>query len=137
MHAGWMALRTLQSDQSVKNAKLKPGTVKRIFKYGATYRKDLIFFVFTVVIDAILVITTPLLLKDLIDKGVIPKDSTIVVRLALLVGIIAVLNAAINMWNRWSSAKIGEGLIYDLRSEVFDHVQKQSIAFLPEPKLGR
>ena len=136
MHAGWMALRTLQSDQSVKNAKLKPGTVKRIFKYGATYRKDLIFFVFTVVIDAILVITTPLLLKDLIDKGVIPKDSTVVVRLALLVGIIAVLNAAINMWNRWYSAKIGEGLIYDLRSEVFDHVQKQSIAFFTRTQTG-
>lgn len=136
MHAGWMALRTLQSDQSVKNAKLRPGTVKRIFKYGATYRKDLIFFVFTVVVDAILVITTPLLLKDLIDKGVIPKDSSIVVRLALLVGIIAVLNAAINMWNRWYSAKIGEGLIYDLRSEVFDHVQKQSIAFFTRTQTG-
>ena len=136
MHAGWMALRTLQSDQSVKNAKLKPGTVRRIFSYGTNYRTDLIFFVISVVIDAVLVITTPLLLRDLIDKGVIPKDNAVVIRLALLVGVIAIANAAINMWNRWYSAKIGEGLIYDLRAEVFDHVQRQSIAFFTRTQTG-
>ena len=136
MHAGWMALRTLQSDQSVKSAKLKPGTVRRILRYATNYRYDLIFFVISVVIDAVLVITTPLLLRDLIDKGVIPKNSTLVVKLALLVGVIALANAAINMWNRWYSAKIGEGLIYDLRSEVFDHVQKQSIAFFTRTQTG-
>ena len=136
MHAGWMALRTLQSDQSVKNAKLKPGTVKRIFSYSSNYRSDLIFFVISVIIDAILVITTPLLLKDLIDKGVIPKNNSVVIKLALLVGVIAIINAAINMWNRWYSAKIGEGLIYDLRAEVFNHVQKQSIAFFTRTQTG-
>jgi ATP-binding cassette subfamily B protein len=136
MHAGWMALRTLQSDQSVKNAKLKPGTLRRIFSYSSNYRIDLIFFVITVIIDAVLVISTPLLLKDLIDKGVIPKDSSVVVRLSLLVGVIALANAAINMWNRWYSAKIGEGLIYDLRSQVFNHVQKQSIAFFTRTQTG-
>ena len=136
MHAGWMALRTLQSDQSVKDAKLKPGTIRRIFSYSSNYRIDLIFFVISVIVDAVLVISTPLLLKDLIDKGVIPKDSSVVVRLSLLVGIIAVANAAINMWNRWYSAKIGEGLIYDLRSQVFNHVQKQSIAFFTITQTG-
>ena len=136
MHAGWMALRTLQSDQSVKDAKLKPGTIRRIFSYSSNYRIDLIFFVISVIVDAVLVISTPLLLKDLIDKGVIPKDSSVVVRLSLLVGIIAVANAAINMWNRWYSAKIGEGLIYDLRSQVFNHVQKQSIAFFTRTQTG-
>ncbi|MEY4444231.1 MAG: hypothetical protein RL301_310, partial [Actinomycetota bacterium] len=100
------------------------------------YRIDLIFFVITVIIDAVLVISTPLLLKDLIDKGVIPKDSSVVVRLSLLVGVIALANAAINMWNRWYSAKIGEGLIYDLRSQVFNHVQKQSIAFFTRTQTG-
>ena len=136
MHAGWMALRTLQSDQSVKDAKLKPGTIRRIFSYSSNYRIDLIFFVISVIVDAVLVISTPLLLKDLIDKGVIPKDSSVVVRLSFLVGIIAVANAAINMWNRWYSAKIGEGLIYDLRSQVFNHVQKQSIAFFTRTQTG-
>ncbi|MEN9679431.1 MAG: hypothetical protein RLZ57_560 [Actinomycetota bacterium] len=136
MHAGWMALRTLQSDQSVKNAKLKPGTIRRIFSYSSNYRIDLLFFVVTVIIDAVLVISTPLLLKELIDRGVIPKDSSVVVRLSLLVGVIAVANAAINMWNRWYSAKIGEGLIYDLRSQVFNHVQKQSIAFFTRTQTG-
>jgi ATP-binding cassette subfamily B protein len=131
-----MALRTLQSDQSVKNAKLKPGTIRRIFSYSSNYRIDLLFFVVTVIIDAVLVISTPLLLKELIDRGVIPKDSSVVVRLSLLVGVIAVANAAINMWNRWYSAKIGEGLIYDLRSQVFNHVQKQSIAFFTRTQTG-
>jgi ATP-binding cassette subfamily B protein len=72
----------------------------------------------------------------LIDEGVIPKDPTVVTNLAILVGLLAIADAAINMLGRYFSSRIGEGLIYDLRSLVFAHVQKQSIAFFTRTQTG-
>lgn len=136
MHAGWMAMRALTSDQSVKNAKLKPGTLKRIFSYAKPYKNVFILFFFALIVDAVLTIATPLLLKRLIDDAVIPKNGALVTQLALLVGLIAILSALFNIVIRWWSARIGEGLIYDLRSQVFEHVQSQSIAFFTRTQTG-
>jgi ATP-binding cassette, subfamily B, bacterial len=136
MHAGWMALRTLSSDQSVKSAKLKPGTLKRIFAYAIPYKSTFILFLFCLIADAFLTIATPLLLRELIDKGVIPKDRALVTTMAIAVAVLAILTAAVNIVVRWISSKIGEGLIYDLRSQVFRHVQEQSIAFFTRTQTG-
>ena len=136
MHAGWMAMRALTSDQSVKDAKLKPGTLKRILKYAIPYRTIFILFFIALIVDAVLTIATPLLLKSLIDDGVIPKNGPLVTKLALFVGVIAILSAAFNIIIRWWSSRIGEGLIYDLRSQVFEHVQSQSIAFFTRTQTG-
>ena len=132
----WMSFRTLTQDQSVKDQKLKPGTVKRIARYALPYKRSLIFFLVTVIIDAMLVVSTPLLLRRLVDEGVIPGDSSLVTRLALLVGLIAVGDALVNMIGRWFSARIGEGLIFDLRTQVFQHIQRQSIAFFTRTQTG-
>ena len=136
MHAGWMALRTLSSDQSVKSAKLKPGTLKRIASYAIPYKSIFVIYFFALIIDAILTVATPLLLKELVDKGVIPKDGALVTRMAFAVGVLAVASALINILVRWISSRIGEGLIYDLRSQVFRHVQEQSIAFFTRTQTG-
>lgn len=135
-HAMWMSFRTLTQDQSVKDQKLKPGTVKRIAAYAIPYKKYLALFLLTVIVDAVLVVATPLLLKRLIDDGVIPGDSDLVTTLALTVGFIAIADALFNMVGRWFSAQIGEGLIYDLRTQVFTHIQKQSIAFFTRTQTG-
>ena len=135
-HAMWMTFRSITADPSVKETKLKPGTVKRILSYGMGYRRYLFFFLATVVVDAFLIVSTPLLLRKLIDDGVLPKDSGLVTQLALAVGALAILDAIMNVIGRWFSARIGEGLIYDLRSEVFAHVQKQSIAFFTRTQTG-
>ncbi|MEY3400219.1 MAG: hypothetical protein RLZZ486_687, partial [Actinomycetota bacterium] len=132
----WMSFRSLTQDQSVKDQKLKPGTVRRIASYALPYKNNLLLFLITVIIDALLVVTTPLLLKRLIDEGVIPGDSGLVTRLALLVGAIAIADALISMVGRWFSARIGEGLIYDLRTQVFQHIQRQSIAFFTRTQTG-
>ncbi|MEY3714226.1 MAG: hypothetical protein RJB59_29 [Actinomycetota bacterium] len=132
----WMSFRSLTQDQSVKDQKLKPGTVRRIASYALPYKNNLLLFLITVIIDALLVVTTPLLLKRLIDDGVIPGDSGLVTRLALLVGAIAIADALISMVGRWFSARIGEGLIYDLRTQVFQHIQRQSIAFFTRTQTG-
>ena len=131
-----MSFRSLTADQSVKNQKLKPGTISRITRFAIPYKILLIFFMITVVIDALLIIASPLLLRKLIDDGVIPKDFELVTSLAVLVGIIAILDAVFSMIGRWFSARIGEGLIYDLRKQVFEHVQRQSIAFFTRTQTG-
>ena len=131
-----MSFRSLTQDQSVKDQKLKPGTVKRIALYAMPYKQSLILFLITVIIDALLVVSTPLLLRKLIDEGVVPGNSALVTRLALLVGLIALADAAVSMIGRWFSARIGEGLIYDLRTQVFRHIQKQSIAFFTRTQTG-
>ena len=136
VQAVWSAHRTMTADPSVKNQKLKPGTIKRIFSFAQPYRLYLTIFLITVVIDAFLVVATPLLLRQLIDDGVIPKNGELITRLALIVGLLAVADAIMSIIGRWFSARIGEGLIYDLRSQVFQHVQKQSIAFFTRTQTG-
>jgi ATP-binding cassette subfamily B protein len=136
MHATWMSFRSLTADQSVKNQKLKTGTLGRIISFAKPYKISLIFFLITVVIDAFLVVATPLLLRQLIDEGVIPGNGELVTKLAFAVGLIALADAAFNMIGRLFSARIGEGLIYDLRKLIFAHVQRQSIAFFTRTQTG-
>ena len=126
----------MSSDQSVKHQKLKAGTLKRIFSFALPYRKFLSIFIFTVIIDAILVVATPLLLRSLVDEGVIPGRPDVVTRYAVIVAALAIADAGFSMLGRWFSSRIGEGLIYDLRSQVFEHVQKQSIAFFTRTQTG-
>lgn len=126
----------MTADSSVKEQKLKPGTIKRIFTFARPYRKNIIIFLATVVVDAALVVATPLLLKRLIDEGVIPKNTEVVTNLAIMVGLLAIADAGFNMLGRYFSSRIGEGVIYDLRSLVFAHVQKQSIAFFTRTQTG-
>jgi len=134
--APWMMYRSMTQDQSVKNTKLKPGTLKRIISFASPYKKDVTFFLLTVIIDAILVITTPLLLSRLIDDGVIPKNGGVVTVIAFAIAGLALLDALMNIVGRWFSSQIGEGLIFDLRSQVFEHVQRQSIAFFTRTQTG-
>ncbi len=126
----------MTADPSVKNQKLKPGTVKRIISFAQPYKLHISIFLITVVIEALLIVTSPLLLRQLIDKGVIPKNGELVTKLALAVALIAIFDALMSIVGRWFSARIGEGLIYDLRSQVFEHVQRQSVAFFTRTQTG-
>jgi ATP-binding cassette subfamily B protein len=136
MHATWMSFRSLTQDQSVKDQKLKPGTIKRIVSFAVPYKNSLVIYLITVVLDALLVVATPLLLRRLIDHGVIPGNADLVTKLAIAVGVLAIFDALLSMAGRWFSARIGEWLIYDLRTQVFQHVQRQSIAFFTRTQTG-
>jgi ATP-binding cassette, subfamily B, bacterial len=116
--------------------KLPPGTVRRILGYARPYKKDIAAFLVIVVIDAALVAATPLLLKRIVDDGVLRGDRQLVVTLALLVAAIALFDAGLSLTQRWFSSRIGEGLIYHLRTEVFDHVQRQPVAFFTRTQTG-
>ena len=134
--SGWMAMRSLTRDDSVKDRKLAPGTARRTLSYARSFKREIAVFVVVVVLDAALVVATPLLLKDIVDRGIIPRDRGVVVELALLVAAIAVADGALTLVSRWYSARIGEGLIYHLRTEVFAHVLRQPIAFFTRAQTG-
>ena len=136
MQAPWMMYRSMTQDQSVKNIKLKPGTLARIVSFARPYKRAVVLFLATVILDAVLVITTPLLLSRLIDYGVIPKNGSVVTIIAFTIAALAILDAVMNIVGRWFSSQIGEGLIFDLRSQVFEHVQRQSIAFFTRTQTG-
>ena len=131
-----MTFRSITADPSVKDQKLKPGTIGRIANFAKPYKWPLVFFLITVVIDAFLIVATPLILRKLIDQGVIPHNGPLVTKLAIIVGVLAVADSLMSIVGRWYSSRIGEGLIFDLRSLVFSHVQKQSIAFFTRTQTG-
>jgi ATP-binding cassette, subfamily B, bacterial len=123
-------------DPSITKQKLKPGTVRRIAGYARPYRLLLTFFLLATVIDALLTVVNPLLLRDIIDKGILAHDDRTVIVLAVAVAVVAIFDAFLGFAIRWFSARIGEGLIYDLRTQVFDHVQRQPIAFFTRAQTG-
>ena len=133
---GWQALHSLSRDASVKERRLAPGTTRRVLGYARPYKVQIAWFLGLVVVESLLVVATPLLLRSLIDDGIYPKDSALVVRLSLVVAAIAVLSGALTLVERWFSARIGEGLIYDLRTEVFSHVLRQPVAFFTRAQTG-
>lgn len=136
MHATWMALRSFSTDSSIKDQQLRPDTIRRILNFASPYRRQLAAFLTTTVADALLVVATPLLLKRIIDDGVVGQNRSLVISLSVIVALLALFDALLSLVGRWYSARIGEGLIYDLRTKVFSHVQQQSIAFFTRTQTG-
>ena len=138
-HGGgsWMTLRSFTRDDSVKNQRLAPGTMRRIGSFARPYARLIAVFLVAVVLDAVLVVATPLLLRRIIDNGLTPPGNRqLVIGLAGLAGLFAVLDAGFSLVQRWLSARIGEGLIYDLRTRVFAHVQRMPLAFFTRTQTG-
>ena len=136
MGAGWQTMRSMSRDSSVKDQRLAPGTVRRVAGYARGYRRTIAAFLVLVVLDAVMVVASPLLLKHIIDDGVVPRHRDVVVWLSLAVALVAVLSAGVTITQRWLSARLGEGLIFDLRADVFRHVLAQPIAFFTRAQTG-
>ncbi len=129
-------MRSFRQDPTVTQQKLKPGTVRRIISYAKPYRLYLSLFLFATVLDALITVVNPLLLRAIIDKGILGHSEALVIGLAGTVAAVAVFDAFLGFVTRWYSARIGEGLIYDLRTQVFSHVQQQPIAFFTRAQTG-
>lgn len=136
MPGPWAAYRTLTQDPSVAKASLTPGTRRRILSYARPYRRLIIIYLGVLVVSAVLVVAQPLLFRRIVDEGIVPGNVSIVVWSALAVGLLAITDAGLGLLGRWFSARIGEGLIFDLRTDVFSHVQRQSIAFFTRTQTG-
>src|SRR3954469_1530509 len=139
--APWQMMRSFRRDPSVVGKKLAPGTGKRIVRFAAPYRRQLLGFLAVIIISSFADVLNPLIFKKIIDDGIgtNPPESGrpgLVVALALLVAGLALLAAVLSLFQRWYSAKIGEGLIYDLRAKVYAHVQRMPIAFFTRTQTG-
>src|ERR1700729_2300299 len=134
---GMMMMRGgFRMDPSVTKQKLKPGTIRRIAGYARPYRWKLTFYLIATALDAVITVVNPLLLRELIDNGIIARDEGIVIGVALTVAGVTLLDALLGVANRYFSSRIGESVIYDLRTQVFDHVQRQPLAFFTRAQTG-
>lgn len=132
----WSTLRSYTRDPSVKKQKLAPGTARRILGYARPYKVIISFFIVTLVFNALLVIASPLLVRRIVDDGITPGNSAVVTICALLLVLVALVDAVLGLIGRYWSSRIGEGLIFDLRTAVFAHVQRQPIAFFTRAQTG-
>jgi ATP-binding cassette subfamily B protein len=133
---GMGMVRGFRMDPSVTKQKLKPGTIRRIAGYARPYRVQLSIYLFATALDAVITVVNPLLLRELIDRGIIGKDMGVVIGVAATVAGVTIFDALLGVINRYFSSRIGEGLIYDLRTQVFDHVQQQPLAFFTRAQTG-
>src|ERR1700733_5978247 len=134
--ANMSMMRSLRQDPSITQQKLKPGTIRRIIGYAKPYKLYLTLFMIATVFDALITVVNPLLLRAIIDKGILGHSDAIVIGIAIAVAGVAIFDAFLGFVIRWYSARIGEGLIYALRPEVFSHVQRQPIAFFTRAQTG-
>src|SRR5690242_20997260 len=128
-HGPWMVMRSYRRDTSVTDQKLSKGTLGRIAGFARPYRFDLTVFLVTVTASAVIGVVTPVLAGRVVNVISSHGAPATVVKIAVLVAILAVFDAGLSLAQRWYSARIGEGLILDLRTRVFDHVQRMPLAF--------
>jgi ATP-binding cassette subfamily B protein len=133
-----MAMRSLTRDSDVTKTKLPPGTFRRVAGFAAPYKREISIFLALVVLDAVISVSIPLLFKTVIDEiGPAGNGSrSVVIRVALVIAGLAVFDAGLTLIQRYFSARVGEGLIYDLRTRVFGHVQRMPVAFFTRTQTG-
>jgi ATP-binding cassette subfamily B protein len=131
------AMRSFRRDPSVTARELPKGTVRRILGIARPYRRELSVFLLLVVGSSVIGVLTPLLAGDIVNRiARLEGTAAGIVRIALLIAGLAVIDAGISLATRWFSARIGEGVIYDLRSKVFEHVQRMPVAFFTRTQTG-
>jgi ATP-binding cassette subfamily B protein len=130
------AWRTLRSDRSILENKIERRTLRRVVGFSKPHRKLISIFLVGTVIDAGLVVVPPLLMQRLVDRGILGHDVSVVVWLAVGIALAAVADAVLGVFTGYLSSRIGEGLIFDLRTKVFAHVQRQSLAFFTRTQTG-
>ena len=133
--SGWMAMRSFSRDR-MSGTRLHQGTTRRVLSYARPYSRLIVVFLALSLLASALVVATPLLLGQVVDRGVVPGDRGVVVALASLVAGLAVLDVVVGLLSRWTSARIGESLIYDLRTQVFAHVLAQPLGFFTRAQTG-
>jgi ATP-binding cassette, subfamily B, bacterial len=133
----YMMMRRMSQDPDIAQHQLSPGVVRRILRFAKPYRHLIIVFVVLVVILAALAVAPPLLFKEIIDQGVLQGNQRVVIILSLALAGLAVLQAVLGLVQRWFSSTIGEGLIFDLRTQVFDHVMQMPVAFFTRTQTGK
>jgi ATP-binding cassette subfamily B protein len=133
---GWMGMRSFRQDRSVLQHRVKKGTTRRILRFAVPYRRILSIFLPVVVLEAATSAVNPLILRAIIDDGILKHRTDVVIELAIVAAGLALVSAVLSLFTRRISAVIGEGLIFDMRSKVFRHIQRMPLAFFTRTQTG-
>jgi ATP-binding cassette subfamily B protein len=138
MMSGWNMLRSMRDSDSVQDHRLTRGTSRRILAFAQPYRRDITVFLVTIVLAAVIGVATPVLAGDVINAITRGQSDAgaVVVRIAFIIAALAVADALLSLAQRWYSARIGEGIILDLRTRVYDHVQRMPLQFFTRTQTG-
>ena len=136
MHPGGGAWRHIRSDRSVVDNRIELETIRRVLGFARPHRRLISVFLALTVVDAAMVVVIPLLVQRIVDDGILAEDRQMVTMLALAMAGVSILTAGLAVLGGWLSSRIGEGLIFDLRTRVFGHVQRQSLAFFTRTQTG-
>ncbi|MFJ8187502.1 ABC transporter ATP-binding protein [Streptomyces sp. NPDC096105] len=131
----WAQLRSVMTAEDERRPVTRD-TLRRIGAFARPHRRKLILFLLLGTATAALAVATPVLAGRVVDTVVSGGDPDTVVRLALLIALIAVVEAALGVLGRRLSAALGEDLILGLRTAVFDHVQRMPVAFFTRTRTG-
>ncbi|GGN75412.1 ABC transporter ATP-binding protein [Actinoplanes lobatus] len=133
--AAWNAMYH-QMNQREDKRPFSRATLRRILALARPHRRKLAGFLLLSVVTAVLAVAVPVLAGQVVDAIVEGREYRLVLALAVAIAVIALLEAALGLVQRWFSARIGEGLILDLRTLVFDHVQRMPVAFFTRTRTG-
>jgi ATP-binding cassette subfamily B protein len=136
--AGWGMLRSLRNRDEVDEHRLTRGTARRVLAFARPYRAAIAVFLLTVVLSAVIGVATPVLAGEVVTAITSAESDAgaAVIRLALIIAALAILDAMLSLAQRWYSARIGEGIILDLRTQVYDHVQAMPLQFFTRTQTG-
>ncbi|WP_209621004.1 ABC transporter ATP-binding protein [Saccharothrix coeruleofusca] len=135
MDGSWRLMRSAMAASDAPRG-VRRGTFRRVLGFARPHRAKLVVFLLLTVVSAVLAVSTPVLAGRVVDAVVGGRDVAVVVWLAVAIAGIALLDAGLGLVERWQSARIGEGLIYDLRRAVFEHVQRMPVAFFTRTRTG-
>jgi len=132
----WKGAHSLRKDDEVLKHVLAPGTLPRVYRFGRPYAGALAGFLFLVMLDAAAGVVNPLIYRTLVNRGILKGDTQLIVRLALLAGLVAVIDSALTFCQRQMATQIGLKIVLDLRTKVFMHIQRMSLAFFTRARTG-
>lgn len=122
--------------EAVKGVKLSRATVRRIGSFARPYRRTIVVFLVAILFSAGLALLPPLMFRAILDTAIPDGDRRLITVLAAVVVAAAIVDAGLTIVQRWCSARVGEGLIFDLRVALFDKVQRMPIAFFTRTQTG-
>lgn len=130
------AWHSLGKDPSVLKQKIKPGTAKRTLLFAAPYARLLALYLLVVIVDASIGIVNPLIFRQIINNGILKGNSELIIRLALIVAVLGIFDGALGMMQTYLSSRIGAGIVLNLRTRLFEHVQRMPLAFFTRTQTG-
>ena len=130
---GWSYLRF---DPQQETSELNRELLTRVWHYGRPYRRQLVGIILTVFATAIIGVLPPLLIRQLIDVALPNRDFGLLTFLGAGMVLLTLFNSGIGVLQRWWSARAGEGIIYDLRRQLYAHLQRMSLHFFTSTRTG-